>query len=383
MSAQPSARLVVVFGARDRALTEMLGTLGVNAVSKPVDDLDSIPAGGRRPDVAVVDVRDTNRLPEGIAGFRRRYPDAPVVLVCSSLDPTLILEAMRAGISECVTEPLSPEVFEAALGRVVAQKAPEATGDVFAFLGAKGGIGTTTIAVNTASALAQSRQPTLYIDLHVAYGDAAVFLGAEPRFSVVDALENIHRLDAALFKTLVVSTNGGVDLLASSTQGVVWAPDAQRIRRLLDFARSQYRYVVVDCPRSDATILDALEASSRIILVANQELATLRSGTRMAAMLRQRYRAERVMVVVNRFDSVADIGHDDVERVIGSAVKHVVPSDYRASLAAQNRGKPLVLSNHTKMANSLDALARELGGLKSKEPQVRNTGLFGRLTGKR
>jgi pilus assembly protein CpaE len=372
-----------VFGARDRALTEMLGTLGVNAVSKPVDDLDSIPAGGRRPDVAVIDVRDGNRLPEGIAGFRRRYPDAPVVLVCSSLDPTLILEAMRAGISECVTEPLSPEVFEAALGRVVAQKAPEATGDVFAFLGAKGGIGTTTIAVNTASALAQSRQPTLYIDLHVAYGDAAVFLGAEPRFSVVDALENIHRLDAALFKTLVVSTNGGVDLLASSTQGVVWAPDAQRIRRLLDFARSQYRYVVVDCPRSDATILDALEASSRIILVANQELATLRSGTRMAAMLRQRYRAERVMVVVNRFDSVADIGHDDVERVIGSAVKHVVPSDYRASLAAQNRGKPLVLSNHTKMANSLDALARELGGLKSKEPQVRNTGLFGRLTGKR
>ena len=129
-------------------------------------------------------------------------------------------------------------------------------------------------------------------------------------------------------------------------------------------------------------MLDALEASTRIVLVANQELATLRSGSRMAAALRQRYRPERVMVVVNRFDSNAEIGHDDVERVIGSSVKHVVPSDYRSSLEALNRGKPLILKNHSRVASSLDAIARELGGLQRPE-STKSSGLLGRLTGRR
>ena len=205
------------------------------------------------------------------------------------------------------------------------------------------------------TAFAGTKHRTLFIDLHVAYGDAAVFLGAEPKFSVVDALENIHRLDAALFKSLVSPTKAGVDLLASSNQGVVSATDVQRIRRLLEFALQHYRYVVVDCPRSDAAVLDALEAAARIVLVTNQELATLRSGSRMAATLRRRYRTDRVMVVVSRFDPASEIGHDDVERVIGSSVRHLVPSDYRASLEALNRGRPLVLKNHSRLASSLDS----------------------------
>ena len=76
------------------------------------------------------------------------------------------------------------------------------------FVGAKGGVGTTTVAVNVATALAKlaGTERTLLIDLHVANGDAAVFLGAEPRFSIVDALENTHRLDEAFFRGLIVRT---------------------------------------------------------------------------------------------------------------------------------------------------------------------------------
>ena len=53
------------------------------------------------------------------------------------------------------------------------------------------------------------------IDLHLAYGDAAVYLGADTRFSVVDAIENLHRLDSAFFKSLLVHTSSGLDLLPS------------------------------------------------------------------------------------------------------------------------------------------------------------------------
>lgn len=374
---------VVVVGSPDHLLTEMLTGLGARVASVPADQLATYTAPGARPDVLIVDVRDGNGMPDGTAALRRRYPDTALVLLTAALDPTLMLEAMRSGITECLTEPLTEEALVAALGRVSSQKQPEAGGEIYAFLGAKGGIGTTTLAVNAATALARRGERTLYIDLHVAGGDAAVFLGAEPRFSVTDALDNIHRLDESLFKTLIVPTNAKVDLLASSSQSVVWNADAKRIHRLLEFVKKHYRFIVIDAARSDATVLDSFEGTARIVLVTNQELATLRNGSRMASLLRQRYGAARVMVVANRFDAGADITEKDIERVIGSSVKHAVPNDYRASLDALTHGTPLILRNHTRLVGPIDALARDLAGLPAPTAAAKGAGLLGLLTGKR
>ncbi len=374
---------VVVFGPSDRSLQDLLAALGARVTANPADQLAIFAVSGASPDVAIIDVRRVSGLPDGTAAFRRRYPGCPMVLVSTTLDPGLMLDAMRSGISECVTEPLSEEGLVAAIGRVTAQRQPDVNGDVYAFVGAKGGIGTTTLAVNAASALAK-RERTLYVDLNVAGGDAAVFLGAEPRFSVTDALDNIHRLDEALFKTLVVATDAKVDLLASSAQKMGWSIDGKRIRPLLEFARRYYRYVVVDCPRSDIGVMEALETADRIVLVTNQELATLRNGSRMATMLRQSFGSNRVMVVANRFDSTSDISHQDIERVLGTAVKHAVPSDYRASLQALTQGTPLMLKQQTRLVGAIDALARDLAGLPAQTAvTVRGTGLLGILTGKK
>ena len=186
--------------------------------------------------------------------------------------------------------------LEAAINRLAAQRpVHRSAGWRFAFVGAKGGVGTTTVAVNVATALAKLEPgSTLLIDLHVANGDAAVFLGAEPRFSIVDALENTHRLDEAFFRNLIAKTKSGVDLLASSDRVMVTPLDVRRIRTLLEFAERHYRYVVLDVPRSDAAVLDALEGVTRIVVVANQELATVRSASRMAAALRQRYGKDKL-----------------------------------------------------------------------------------------
>ena len=148
-------------------------------------------------DVLIVDLREQPGLPDELAGFRRKHPQIGVIIVTSVLDPTLMLEALRAGVNECVTAPLKQEDLTAAIDRLMGQRADtSAPGDIFVFMGAKGGVGTTTVAVNFAAALAQDAPGnTLFIDLHHAYGDAAVFLGVESRFSVLDALENTHRLD--------------------------------------------------------------------------------------------------------------------------------------------------------------------------------------------
>ena len=125
-------------------------------------------------------------------------------------------------------------------------------GPVFAFVGAKGGVGTTTTAVNVATALAKlSKGPTLLVDLHLAYGDAAVFLGADARFSLLDALENMHRLDAEFLKSLVVKTASGLDLLASADRPANRPVDVRRLGEVVQLAASQYAYTVLDVPRSD------------------------------------------------------------------------------------------------------------------------------------
>ena len=292
---------------------------------------------------------------------------------------------MRAGVNECVAEPLSATELETAILRLLAHKTPTVGGQVLAFVGAKGGVGTTTAAVNVATELSQTEPSrTLLVDLHLSHGDAALFLGVEPRFSVVDALDNIHRFDESFFKGLVVQTPAGPHLLASSDRALVQTSSVQRVRSLVEFATQLYRYVILDVPRSDAAALDALDHAGRIVVVANQELATVRNASRIAASFRQRYGNDRVLVIVNRVDHQAEIGRDDVEKVIGTRVLHSVPSDYRMALRALNKGRPLALDNHNKLAASFRELARDLAGLKAAPPSRHEPGgLFGMLKGRK
>jgi pilus assembly protein CpaE len=310
-----------------------------------------------------------------------------VVIVAARMDPVLMLEAMRAGVNEWVADPLTAAELNAAVERVSNARAASVQGQIFAFVGAKGGVGTTTIAVNVATALAQAVEDerTLLMDFHMSYGDAAVFLGAEPRFSVADAMENTHRLDEAFFESLVVqSKSTGVHLLASAERAV-GAIDLRRIATLLQFAATHYRYTVLDVPRSEAAVLDSLEGVAGIMIVANQELATVRNAGRIAATLRQRYGKDRVKIVVSRYDKQAEIHTEDVERVVGSPVKFTVPSDYRAALTALNKGRPLALERDSKLAPAFQTMAYELAGLRIEKPaeKEKSSSLFGGLLGRR
>jgi pilus assembly protein CpaE len=374
-----------VVGIRDRQLDELLQACALRSTALKVEDLGGLAQpGAPQPDVIVLDLREKNTLPPSIGMIRRQHPTTGVVIVANALEPALMLEAMRAGVTEFLTMPLAASDLQAAINRVTAHAASANKGEVFAFVGAKGGIGTTTVAVNVATTLAQLEPgSTLLIDLHLAYGDAAVFLGTEPRFSVLDALENVHRLDKSFFSGLVGQSRAGLALLASSDRASTSPVDAAGVRSLIEAASRHYNRVVLDVPRSDV-MLDALESASRVVIVANQELATVRAATRMAAALRQRYGKERLSVVISRFDQQSEIAQSDVERVLGLSVSHTFPSNYRRALDALNAGRPIVLDNHNKLSASLTGFARGLVQ-RDEEPGEarRQSGLFGRLTGRR
>ena len=97
---------VVVFSATgrdDRTLHDALaGVTGTRPTMRATSTLPDTAASPSSIDLAVLDVRADNRLPAGVPAFKRRHPETPLMLVCASLDPELMLDAMRAGITECV-----------------------------------------------------------------------------------------------------------------------------------------------------------------------------------------------------------------------------------------------------------------------------------------
>jgi len=380
------ATITVVEGA-DRQLTPLVRSAGLTVVSTiRADALAVIERHvSQPPDVLIIDVRGETNLPPELGTVKRRYPKTNAVMIVSKLDPALMLEAMRAGVTELVSEPFTAADIKAAVDRVTGGQAEEVSGgDVIAVLGAKGGVGTTTIAVNLAAALAAEQDSNVIIsDLHAAaHGDVGLLFGIEPRFSVVDALENVRRLDAAFLKGLVVRSKPGLDVLASPETPSVRPPEGRTVRTLIDRLASLYRTVVLDVPRSDLSMIEALEPATAIVLVVNQELPTVRRAAQIAALLRQRHGKDRLGSVVSRYDARAEIGQGDIDRVVGLPVWGVLPSDYRLALQAANQGSPLVVDNHSRLANAIRQLAHKVakspGAAKASAPRKvgRLAGLF-------
>ena len=379
----PVAITVTIVDAQDRSLEERVRAAGMRPTNLPASELAILAhASSTAPDVVVLDVRAQHRIPPAFGLIKRQHPDTGLIVVASTLDPALMLEAMRVGVTECITNIASGDL-EAAISRLVVQRATPVAGDVFVFVGAKGGVGTTTTAVNVAASLSKIGS-TLFIDLHLAGGDAALFFGAESPFSVIDALENTHRLDAAYFRGLVARTKAGPDLLASADRVVGITVEPPRVRALVEFASRHYRYTVIDVPRSDAAVLDSLEGATSVTVVANQELATVRGAGRIITVLRQRYGKEKVGVVVSRSDRQSEIRLEDLQGVVGLTVGHIFPSDYRLAVKALNKGEPIVVEGKSALAAAFQAYARELAKAEADETApTRSSGLLGRLTGRR
>jgi Flp pilus assembly CpaE family ATPase len=186
---------------------------------------------------------------------------------------------------------------------------------------------------------------------------------------------------------LVTPTKAGPDLLASADRAALTAVDPPRVRALIDFVAHHYRYAVVDIPRSDAAVLDSLESAASIVVVSNQELATIRGATRIALAMRQRYGKDRVSVVLSRQDRQAEIGIEDVQAAVGGQIKYVFPNDYRLAVGALHRGVPLMLEGQSALASAIQTFAQDLSGTKpaavEAAPSSKATSLLGRLTGRR
>jgi pilus assembly protein CpaE len=329
---------------------------------------DPLSRDGGQTDLAIVDARAD--MAAGAAAIERLRTAAPamgIFVVAASAQPDLILEAMRAGANEFFAWPLADETFSSAVERASArrQASPAARqSKTLVFFGAKGGAGTTTLAVNCGVELARlSKRPTIIIDLKPGLGEVALFLGVRSRYTLLDAVDNLHRLDADFLRELVVRHKSGLEILAGSDHferpGAVDAGGLEDVFRLL--AR-QYDYIVVDAGSQINTCsTGALYTADTICFVANPDVPSVRNAQRLLDRIGQLGSCrDRVRVLLNRAAEPYPIPPAQIESALGHPIHHTFPSDYRTVSTALNSGVPVALSGNSGIAEQFDRFTRRL-----------------------
>jgi Flp pilus assembly CpaE family ATPase len=287
--------------------------------------------------------------------------DASVFAVGGMNDPTAIVAAMRAGAREYLERQSNTEVFADALRRFadLTAKARASSGRarILAVTNAKGGAGATTVAVNTAVALEQSHGRTVLVDFAL-LGHAALHLNVRPAFGVVDALQNLHRMDASLLQSLLTSCKGDLHLLAGAQQPSQFTPSAAEIARLFDLLVSHFQYVIVDCSnRTDNLFRLIADLSNAVLLVTQADVVSFWSAARMRSFLEQGTGRDRVCLVLNRFKKIPGFTDEDVHKITNCKLLWKLPNNFHAVGPAIDKGNPIAFNESSELGRSFHAFA--------------------------
>ena len=326
------------------------------------------------PDIGLVAIdSDPEKALELVGRLGVASPDCAVLVVSSSNDGSLILQALRAGAKEFLTQPVRIEDLLAALGRISERRAGRGdnrsrVNQVIAVAGAIGGVGTTSLAVNLGCILAKEPHNSVaLVDLDLCLGDADVFLDTIPDYTLVDVARNVTRLDFTLLKRSLTKHSSGLYLLPRPVQledvALITPDDLQRVIGLL---KATFTHLVLDLSKGYTAIdLIALEMAGQILLTTQLDLPCLRNVVRlMMSFSNMDDLAEKVKIVVNRVGlDGGQITLKKAEETIGKEIFWQLPNDYRTMIEARNNGVPLIDSApKAAITQSLMALAKALDG---------------------
>ncbi|MGA3070008.1 MAG: AAA family ATPase [Terracidiphilus sp.] len=275
--------------------------------------------------------------------------DLAIAMVYSAhADPALLVRCMRAGARELLGLPFSCGEMAEAMVRASALlstvRPPRKTaGKLLVFLGAKGGSGVTTVACNFAVSLAQDhKQRTLLIDLNLPLGDVAINLGINAEHSIVSAFQNSSRLDSHFLSTLLARHDSGLNVLAAPSELAPTYVSVEAIDRLLEVARQEFDYVVVDAgSRLDLQRKHLFDESATIYLVTQAGIPELRNSHRLISQLGAAG-SPKLEIVLNRCDSRRlEIDEEHIAKALKRPAKWRIPNNYAAVRGMQNSATPL------------------------------------------
>jgi pilus assembly protein CpaE len=360
------ARLVSMLLSHDDIFHAQLGAL-LRSGPVPMSVVAEGP-GSRKADLFIIDARgDAAGAMTRVEALRAASATSGIFVIAAEPKPDLILQSMRAGANEFFTFPPAEDTFFDAINRTAARRSAAGHGQAattLVFFGAKGGAGTTTLAVNCAVELARlSGQRTVIVDLKTGLGEVGLFLGVRSRYTLVDALDNMNRLDAEFMRELVAKHKSGLEILAGSDNfDRPNASDASGLEEVIRHLRENYEYVVIDAgSQINPGVVASLYAADTIGLVANPDVPSIRNAQRVLDRVRQMgASADRVRLLLNRAAEPFPIPPAQIEAAIGHPIDHMFPSDYKTVSGALNSGVPLALTGSTPLAAQFDSFTRRM-----------------------
>jgi pilus assembly protein CpaE len=337
--------------------------VAANLYIRVMQDLERYPNSGLIVDIA----GDPESAIKAVEKVKQAVPDLFVITSNFHADGETVIQCMRAGANEFLMQPIKRTEFRDAIGRLERHPRHGATGEsklgkIYTFIGTKGGVGTTTMAVNFASVLAQRKVTTVAIDLDWIANDVAMQLGAAPQYTLMEVAENLERMDQALFEGFVTRDPLGFFM--------VGPPDAlenhghfgeHNLREFATFLVEKYDAVVVDGGRAvnNELVLAAAQVSAAVFLVIDQEFPSIRNAQRyIAFLMRMGFNQDQIKVVVNRYTkkvSTSQASLDQIQTTLNQNVFYGIPNS-PAVIASINKARPFAANREE--AGELDKIFR-------------------------
>jgi pilus assembly protein CpaE len=313
---------------------------------------------------------------KAVQGLTRYRPEVGSLMVVEELSTTMLQQALRAGVRDVIALPAEPgylresiervadsvSVLPAAPGTPAVTEEPTDLGTVITVFSTKGGAGKSVIASNLAITLARKADgPVALVDADLQFGDVAVMLKMTPQHTIVDAVSNIHRLDAQLLQSLLMRHDqSGLLVLPAPIEPAfadqVGAADMVKIVKLL---QTFCTHVVIDTPAHfNDVVLALLEDSDDILLISGMDIPNIKNvklGLQTLRLLN--IPVSKLKLVLNRANSKVKLDVGEVERTLQMKADCLVPSDIIVPQSV-NKGVPAVLdSPRSSVARSMEQLA--------------------------
>jgi pilus assembly protein CpaE len=303
--------------------------------------------------------------------MRQALPEIYVILSSSQCSQEFLLRSMRLGSADFLQQPLKRAEFSEAMNRVERHgqrmhRQSRQIGRMYTFVGVKGGVGTTTAALNFAALCARQNKSTVLVDLDLESGDAAGYLGLSHQYSMADVVDNLDQLDQAMLEGIMARDPLGFSVLCAPREiERSRSIGEQHMREIGSFLIEGSDAVIVDGSRAlDDLLLTCLELSESIFVVLTPEFPAVRNAQQyLNALARAGYGLEGIKLILNRYEkrSSLNVTVEQLQQTLGAPPFWAFPNQYQEAMQAAHQARPVVTRGNTELGRSYRAFAKKLG----------------------
>lgn len=331
-----------------------------------------------QPDLVVIALEDES-LPQYHALVREIHDIAMgrIVVVGPAAEAKALLKFLQEGAFQYIDRAEFDSDFESLLKKIRGETMPVSQlGRAIGIVGAGGGSGASTLAVNMAASLARDGKDVALMDLSLESGDLATLLNLRPKYSISDFCRNADRMDKQMFENCMVSHSSGMHVLAAPNSiADIKFVTPRGVRRLLHMARMRFPYVIIDIgqPFREEHRMAAQQCDA-VILALRLEFSSLHHAARAMNFLGDaNIPKAKINPVINRYRRRSGVSVRDVEKTLGIPVSHILPDDPRRISVCNDRGTPVVIKKRrSAVAKRLSLLAHSFNGAPPKSNPAEN-----------